>query len=210
MRRRWRPALALGGLLFLAAGALYAATGGAGDPLSGMDPPAMAFRLLKSAAGWSWVVAILGLADSRTAAAPTTPAAPGRRPRPGAAASDVVLAFYLLHEPVVVAVAYVVLSWRLAAGVQYLLISGVSLAVTVLLCGLVRRGRVTIQPLVDAAVARLAAAWGCQVRRHRGPRVVPVEENYDRLRIPPTPSPAACATPATLTGAACCAAMPRR
>jgi phenylalanyl-tRNA synthetase alpha chain len=95
-----------------------------------------------------------------------------------------VLAFYLLHEPVVVAVAYVVLSWRLAAGVQYLLISGVSLAVTVLLCGLVRRGRVTIQLLVDAAVARLAA-WGCQVRRHRGPRVVPVEDNYDRLRIGP-------------------------
>jgi peptidoglycan/LPS O-acetylase OafA/YrhL len=146
MRRRWRPALALGGLLFLAAGALYAATGGAGDPLSGMDPPAMAFRLLKSAAGWSWVVAILGLADSRTAAAPTIPAAPGRPGlgrRLGAAASDVVLAFYLLHEPVVVAVAYVALSWRLAAGVQYLLISGMSLVITVLLCGLVRRGRVT-------------------------------------------------------------------
>ena len=72
------------------------------------------------------------------------------------------------------------------------------------------QGGHAIQLLVDAAVARLAAAWGCQVRRHRGPRVVPVEENYDRLRIPPTPSPAACATPATLTGAAGCAAMPRR
>jgi phenylalanyl-tRNA synthetase alpha chain len=41
-----------------------------------------------------------------------------------------------------------------------------------------------IQLLVDAAVAGLAAAWGCQVRRHRGPRVVPVADNYDRLRIP--------------------------
>jgi len=146
MRRRWRPALALGGLLFLGAGALYAATGGAGDPLSGMDPPAMAFRLLKTAAGWSWVVAVLGLADSRTAAAPTTPAAPGRPGlgrRPGAAASDVVLAFYLLHEPVVVAVAYLVLSWRLAPGVQYLLISGASLAVTLALRALVGRNRVT-------------------------------------------------------------------
>jgi phenylalanyl-tRNA synthetase alpha chain len=46
------------------------------------------------------------------------------------------------------------------------------------------QGGHAIQLLVDAAVARLAAAWGCQVRRHRGPRVVPVEENYDRLRIP--------------------------
>ncbi|HXP14022.1 MAG TPA: hypothetical protein VN907_01790, partial [Actinomycetes bacterium] len=47
------------------------------------------------------------------------------------------------------------------------------------------QGRHAIQLLVDAAVAGLAAAWGCQVRRHRGPRVVPVEDNYDRLRIPP-------------------------
>ena len=53
------------------------------------------------------------------------------------------LAFYLLHEPVVVAVAYLVLSWRLAAGVQYLLISGASLAVTVALCALVASNRVT-------------------------------------------------------------------
>ena len=47
------------------------------------------------------------------------------------------------------------------------------------------QGRHAIQLLVDAAVAGLAAAWGCQVRRHRGPRVVPVEDNYDRLRIGP-------------------------
>jgi hypothetical protein len=32
-----------------------------------MDPPAMAFRLLRAAAGWAWVVAILGPAGSRTA-----------------------------------------------------------------------------------------------------------------------------------------------
>jgi hypothetical protein len=41
-----------------------------------------------------------------------------------------------------------------------------------------------IQLLIGAAVARLAAAWGCQVRRHRGPRVVPVADNYDRLHTP--------------------------
>ena len=44
-----------------------------------------------------------------------------------------------------------------------------------------RQGRHAIQLLVEAAADRLAAAWGCQVRWHRGPRVVPVEENYDRL-----------------------------
>jgi phenylalanyl-tRNA synthetase alpha chain len=42
-----------------------------------------------------------------------------------------------------------------------------------------------IQRLIDAAVTSLAAAWNCQVRWHRGPRIVPVEDNYDRLRIPP-------------------------
>jgi phenylalanyl-tRNA synthetase alpha chain len=47
------------------------------------------------------------------------------------------------------------------------------------------QGRHAIQLLIDAAAARLAAAWNCQVRRYRGPRVVPVEDNYDRLRIPP-------------------------
>ena len=47
------------------------------------------------------------------------------------------------------------------------------------------QGRHAVQLLVDAAVAGPAAAWGCQVRRRRGPRVVPVEDNYDRLRIGP-------------------------
>ena len=42
-----------------------------------------------------------------------------------------------------------------------------------------------VQLLIHAAVARLTAAWNCQTRGHRGPRVVPVQDNYDRLRIPP-------------------------
>ena len=47
------------------------------------------------------------------------------------------------------------------------------------------QGRHAIQLLVDTAVASLAAAWNSHVQRHRRPRVVPVEDNYDRLRIPP-------------------------
>lgn len=42
-----------------------------------------------------------------------------------------------------------------------------------------------IQLLIDAAVTSLAAAWNCQVRWHQVPSVVPVEDNYDRLRISP-------------------------
>jgi phenylalanyl-tRNA synthetase alpha chain len=47
-----------------------------------------------------------------------------------------------------------------------------------------RQGRHAIQLLAEAAAAGLAAAWPCQVRWHRGPRVVPVADNYDRLGIP--------------------------
>ncbi len=42
-----------------------------------------------------------------------------------------------------------------------------------------------IQVLVDVAVDALVAAWGCEVRRERGPRIVPLSDNYDGLRYPP-------------------------
>lgn len=46
-------------------------------------------------------------------------------------------------------------------------------------------GSHAIQMLVDLAVDALAQAWRCDVRRERGPRVVPMEDNYDRLGYPP-------------------------
>ena len=42
-----------------------------------------------------------------------------------------------------------------------------------------------LQMLVDVAADALARTCGCDVRRERGPRVVPLEDNYDRLRYPP-------------------------
>lgn len=48
-----------------------------------------------------------------------------------------------------------------------------------------RAGPHALQLLVDLAVDALAAAWGCQVRIERGPRVVELIDNYDRLRYPP-------------------------
>jgi len=41
-----------------------------------------------------------------------------------------------------------------------------------------------IQILVNQAVEGLARAWSCEVRWCRGPRVVPVADNYDRLGYP--------------------------
>ena len=41
-----------------------------------------------------------------------------------------------------------------------------------------------IQALIDRAVAVLRRAWGAEVRWCRGPRIVPVGDNYDRLGYP--------------------------
>jgi phenylalanyl-tRNA synthetase alpha chain len=41
-----------------------------------------------------------------------------------------------------------------------------------------------MQSVVAALEAGLARAWGVPVRRHRGPRVVPIADHYDRLRYP--------------------------
>jgi phenylalanyl-tRNA synthetase alpha chain len=46
------------------------------------------------------------------------------------------------------------------------------------------QGPHAIQILIDRAVAALRRAWGTQVRWCRGPRVVPVADNYDRLGYP--------------------------
>ena len=43
------------------------------------------------------------------------------------------------------------------------------------------QGPHAIQLLVDRAVGALSRAWSCEVRWCRGPRVVPVADNYDRL-----------------------------
>jgi glucan biosynthesis protein C len=55
-----------------------------------------------------------------------------------------VLPFYVLHETVIVVVAYAVLSWPIGGGLQYCLIASVSLVATLVLYDLgVRRHPVT-------------------------------------------------------------------
>jgi phenylalanyl-tRNA synthetase alpha chain len=44
-------------------------------------------------------------------------------------------------------------------------------------------GAHAIQLLVDVAVAALISIWDLPLRHCRGPRVVPIEDNYDHLRI---------------------------
>ncbi|QYC42672.1 glucans biosynthesis protein [Nonomuraea coxensis DSM 45129] len=116
----------------------------AGDAaFTGPDPLAMAGRFLYGAAGWCWLTAILGLLDRprrpASGGAPGSPAS-GRR----AYLAEAVLPLYVLHQPVVVAVAHVVVGWEAPIAVKYAAIVVVSLAVMAALYDLlVRRTAVT-------------------------------------------------------------------
>jgi len=151
MRRRWRPALALAAGLFAAGlGAYAAADAGGAAPFVDHDPASLTFRLLKTVDGWLWIVAIIGGAsgiahhragpDQGTSSRPRQP----RWQRLAGYANQAVLPFYILHETVIVAVAYVVLSWPIPGAAQYSLIVAVSLAGTLLVYDLaVRRTPIT-------------------------------------------------------------------
>jgi surface polysaccharide O-acyltransferase-like enzyme len=153
-QRHWRLAAGLALLGFVAAGAVFTIAQAGGDPLTDHDQLSLAFRLLKTADGWLWLVAILGLARSlvarpraTSAPAPTATHRTDRaraRGRWSAYANDAVLPFYLLHETVIVVVAYHVLAWEVGAAAQYGLIACTSLVLTWLLYDLaVRRTAVT-------------------------------------------------------------------
>ena len=45
-------------------------------------------------------------------------------------------------------------------------------------------GNHALQLVIDLAVDALTTAWGCRARLERGPRIVPLADNYDRLGYP--------------------------
>ncbi|UGQ09448.1 acyltransferase [Yinghuangia sp. ASG 101] len=173
---RFRTAMRRTAAVASAAGLVLFAMGLAGFMIGGddsrdafveMNPTAIAARTVFGAAGWCWLVAILGLLDRQRvrirvtagdghASESATPAggragqgsAQGSHARRGRRAyayfGPAALPFYLLHQPVLVAVAYGVVGWELPAGLKYLVIVVASLALTMLIYDLfVRRTRVT-------------------------------------------------------------------
>jgi glucans biosynthesis protein C len=137
MRRDAVPAAIAGGVLFLLAGPGLLLAGD--DPFTAMTPVALAARALFGAAGWCWVVAILGLLDRRRPRSGVRPPAPWY-----AYLAVAALPLYVLHQPIVVAVAYVVVRWDAPMIVKYLAIVAASLALTLLAYDLlVRRSPVT-------------------------------------------------------------------
>jgi peptidoglycan/LPS O-acetylase OafA/YrhL len=133
------------GLAAVTAGVVFAVTGPvlltAGDePFTAMTAHAVIARALFGFAGWCAVVAILGLLDRRnTSRASVKP--PGRTYLYLAVAA---LPIYVLHQPIVVAVAYGVVRWDAPIIVKYAAIVTASLALTIAAYDLlVRRTRLT-------------------------------------------------------------------
>lgn len=118
------------------------------EPFTELTPLAMIGRTLFGIAGWCWVTAILGLLDRRRrrpAPAPTEAAGPSSRgARAYAYLGAAVLPLYILHQPIVVAVAYHVVRWDASIPVKYLALVTASLALTLAAYDLlVRRTPVT-------------------------------------------------------------------
>ena len=148
-RLRWQ-ALAVGCAATGALGAWAVGLSGSGAPLGAGVPPG--WGALQGLAGWMWVVAIMGFGGAVAArhqpgagAARSVTAPPGGRLRRAARYSnEAVLPFYVLHEPVIVAAAWLIVRWHAPSLAQYTALVVLSFAATLgLYEALVRRFRLT-------------------------------------------------------------------
>ncbi|MFE9767933.1 acyltransferase family protein [Streptomyces sp. NPDC005808] len=142
IRRDAAVAAVLGPLLFAACAPGFMT---ADDAFT--DPTALATvsRALYGAAGWCWIVGIVGLLDrrDRPPVPPATASVGGRRRLFGYLAVGA-LPLYVLHQPIVVAVAYAVVGLDAPIPVKYVLIVAASLSLTLAAYELlVRRTRLT-------------------------------------------------------------------
>jgi hypothetical protein len=149
--QRTRPTALAGALVATTALVAWAAIlGASGTDVARAVTPG--WDALQALAGWAWIVAILGFALAR-----------GRRPAerailqpPGATqsvpwwsdaaqyANQAVLPFYVLHEPVIVAAAWVITRWNAPIAVKYPLLVVVAFGATLAIYEvLVRRFRAT-------------------------------------------------------------------
>ncbi|GAA1412137.1 acyltransferase family protein [Catellatospora coxensis] len=135
---RFRDAMRRAAVLAAVAGAVLLAAGmplffvvaeGGGDPFTDLTGTAVLMRALYGMTGWCFVVAILGLLDRRTHRAPSPTPGLGRRVYLYLALGA--LPIYVLHQPIVVAVAYHVVSWQASIVVKYLALVAVALALTI-------------------------------------------------------------------------------
>jgi hypothetical protein len=141
--------LVLGVLLFFAAGVLYdvASADPAVDPLMDYDVASLGLRLVKGISGWLMLAAILGFFGRSRPKQPAD-APPDDRPglmsRIGSYTAAAVLPVYVLHQTVIVLLAFYVVQWQIPGLLKYLVISLVSLVVIFAIYDVaVRRTRLT-------------------------------------------------------------------
>ena len=150
LRRARGPALAVALPATVALLAWAAALNTRGISITAGAAPG--WSALQGLAGWAWIVAILGFAAAITARRRRPPATAASRPAPAGSeprwrraaqyGNEAVLPFYLLHEPVIVAAAWVVVRWHAPALAKYPALVAVSFAATLAIYELaVRRYR---------------------------------------------------------------------
>jgi glucans biosynthesis protein C len=127
--RHWRSALASG----IAASAGLLAFAWPGNVLERLPSPRSAGGVLLwgafAAAGWCWLVALLGAARSLTP-----------RSSPALAhTARLVYPFYVLHQPLVVAAAFVAVQWSAGIAAKLAAVSACSFVATVAACELAAR-----------------------------------------------------------------------
>jgi hypothetical protein len=170
-RVRW-PALAVAAAATV--GLLGWAAAAGPRVVSGAEP---GWSALQGLAGWAWLAAIIGFTAAFTArrrqtGTATPPSAPGREPRWQRAAgyaNQAVLPFYLLHEPVIVAFAWIIVRWHAPVLVKYPVLVAASFTATLVIYELaIRRYRITRllfgmktrEPSADGRPLQTAAAEG--------------------------------------------------
>lgn len=163
MSRARRPALACALTSTVALVFLVGVLGESGTDIA--NGGSAGLSALQGLAGWMWVVSIMGFVGSllgrRGRRSPVDAPSPSPKPRTrwrraSRHANEAVLPFYILHEPVIVAAAWVIVRWDAPILAKYLTLVIVSFAITLgLYEALVRPFRVT------RILFGMKASFGC-------------------------------------------------
>ena len=134
LRRHRRSALILGVVTFAAVGLLFVLGSEAegADVLIDHDAVSLGMRAVRGLSGWLWVVTILGFASAsgkQGRASTEATGGPAVLDTVGSYTSEAVLPFYVLHQTVIVLLAFYVVEWPIGATFKYLIICVSSFAV---------------------------------------------------------------------------------
>jgi len=132
LSRHRKSALILGIVTFAAVGLLFVLGSQAegGNTLLDYNAVSLGMRAVRGVSGWVWVVAIMGFASGAGKQGRTSTEAkraPSLVERVSAYTSEAVLPFYVLHQTVIVLLAFYVVRWPISATLKYLIICLISL-----------------------------------------------------------------------------------